>query len=228
MCYILKLSIKEIFNCCSYQQYDSLITKSLFTLATPGTLPGTLPGSSVHEIFQARILKWVPISFSKGFSWTRDRTPVSCITDGLFTDWTTSEAGWVLKTTFSAAVSIIWGSIVFLILGNSGIFSDLLFTLWIFWTLSLFPFSLPLHYLYFTIHSYTLIFPNRNQGYRAEARQHDSLEKWMRTGWVRKYWEFLAECSFRIFYGFYYLCSYPFPIKNYNWNITVLCICIWI
>ena len=32
------------------------------------------PGSSVHEIFQARILEWVAISFSRGSSWPRDRT----------------------------------------------------------------------------------------------------------------------------------------------------------
>ena len=31
-----------------------------------------LPGSSVHGIFQARILEWVAISFSRGSSWLRD------------------------------------------------------------------------------------------------------------------------------------------------------------
>ena len=30
------------------------------------------PGSSVHGILQARILDWVAISFSRGFSWSRD------------------------------------------------------------------------------------------------------------------------------------------------------------
>ena len=37
------------------------------------------PGSSVHGIFQARILEWVDISFSRGSSWPRDRTHVSCV-----------------------------------------------------------------------------------------------------------------------------------------------------
>ena len=37
------------------------------------------PGFSVHEIFQARILEWVAIPFSRGSSWTRDWTQVSCI-----------------------------------------------------------------------------------------------------------------------------------------------------
>ena len=32
------------------------------------------PGSSVHGIFQARILEWVAISFSRGSSQPRDRT----------------------------------------------------------------------------------------------------------------------------------------------------------
>ena len=37
------------------------------------------PGSSVHGIFQARILEWVAMSSSRGSSWLRDCTPVSCI-----------------------------------------------------------------------------------------------------------------------------------------------------
>ena len=37
------------------------------------------PGSSVHGIFQARILEWVAISFSRGSSQPRDRTRISSI-----------------------------------------------------------------------------------------------------------------------------------------------------
>ena len=36
------------------------------------------PGSSVHGIFQTRIVEWVAISFSKRCSWPRDQTSVSC------------------------------------------------------------------------------------------------------------------------------------------------------
>ena len=39
----------------------------------------SLPGSSVHGIFQARVLEWVAISFSRGSSWLRDQTQVSHI-----------------------------------------------------------------------------------------------------------------------------------------------------
>ena len=46
-----------------------------------------LPGSSVHEIFQARILEWVAISYSSGSSQPKDWTHVSCVscTDRFFT-----------------------------------------------------------------------------------------------------------------------------------------------
>ena len=39
----------------------------------------SLPGSSVHGIFQARTLERVAVSSSRGSSWSRDRTLVSCI-----------------------------------------------------------------------------------------------------------------------------------------------------
>ena len=39
----------------------------------------SLPGSSVHGIFQTRILKWVAISYSRGSLQSRDRTCISCI-----------------------------------------------------------------------------------------------------------------------------------------------------
>ena len=42
------------------------------------------PGSSAHEIFQARLLECVAISFSKGSLLPRDRTWVYCIEDGFF------------------------------------------------------------------------------------------------------------------------------------------------
>ena len=48
-----------------------------------------LSGSSNHGIFQARMLEWVAISFSRGSSWPRDRTRVSCIAGRHFTIWDT-------------------------------------------------------------------------------------------------------------------------------------------
>ena len=46
-------------------------------------------GSSVHRIFQARMLEWVSIPFSRGSSQPRDRIQVSCIAGGFFTVWVT-------------------------------------------------------------------------------------------------------------------------------------------
>ena len=38
----------------------------------------SLPGSSLHVISQPRILEWVAISYSRGSSWPRGQTHVSC------------------------------------------------------------------------------------------------------------------------------------------------------
>ena len=45
------------------------------------------PGFSIHGIFQARILEWVAISFSRGSSWPRDQN-LGLLHEGrLFTVW---------------------------------------------------------------------------------------------------------------------------------------------
>jgi len=43
----------------------------------------SLPSSSVQWVFQARILEWVAISFSRLSSWPRDWTWVNCIAGSL-------------------------------------------------------------------------------------------------------------------------------------------------
>ena len=53
----------------------SHVTKSCLTLWDP--MDYSLPSFSVHGIFQAGILEWVAISFSRGSSQPRDRTRVS-------------------------------------------------------------------------------------------------------------------------------------------------------
>ena len=60
-----------------------------------------LPRSSVHGIFQAIVLEWIAISFSRGSFQPRDWTWVSRIVDRCFTIWATREvhhvkcwAGW--------------------------------------------------------------------------------------------------------------------------------------
>ena len=60
-----------------------LVTKSNLTLWNP--MNCNLLDSSVHGIFQARILEWVAISFSRRSSQSKDRSCVSCIAGGFFT-----------------------------------------------------------------------------------------------------------------------------------------------
>ena len=55
------------------------------------------PGSPAHGILQARILEWVAIPFSRGSSWSRDRTQVSCITGKFFTIRATREVHLLLQ-----------------------------------------------------------------------------------------------------------------------------------
>ena len=65
----------EIQSCLKVS--ESEVTQSCPTLCYP--MDCSLPGSSVHGIFQARVLEWVAISFSRGSSWPRDWTRVPCI-----------------------------------------------------------------------------------------------------------------------------------------------------
>ena len=50
------------------------------------------PGSSVRGISHPRILEWVAISFSRGSSWSRDWTRVSCPGGWVLYCWDTREA----------------------------------------------------------------------------------------------------------------------------------------
>ena len=52
----------------------------------------SLPGSSIHGIFQVRVLEWIAISFSRGSSRARDRTQVSHIAGRHFIIRATREA----------------------------------------------------------------------------------------------------------------------------------------
>ena len=72
-----------------------LVTQSCLLLCNPKDC--SLPGSSVHGIFQARILEWVASSFSRGSSPPRDGTRVSHIAGRFFTVWATRH---ILKITF--------------------------------------------------------------------------------------------------------------------------------
>ena len=56
-----------LYNC-----YYCLVAQSYPTFCNP--MDCSPPGCSIPKIFQARILEWVAISFSRGSSWSRDGT----------------------------------------------------------------------------------------------------------------------------------------------------------
>ena len=68
----------------------SEVAQSCPTLCDP--IDCSLSGSSIHAIFQARVLEWIAISFSRGSSRPRNRTRVSRIAGRRFTIWATREA----------------------------------------------------------------------------------------------------------------------------------------
>ena len=70
-------------------EWVSEVAQSCPTLCNP--MGCSLPGPSICGIFQARVLEWVAISFSRGSPWPRDQTQVSHIAKRHFTVWATRE-----------------------------------------------------------------------------------------------------------------------------------------
>ena len=82
----------EIKRCLLLGRKESEVTQLCTTLCD--SMDSSLPGSSIHGIFQARILEWVTISFSRRSSWPRDWTQVSRIVGRCFMVWATREVFW--------------------------------------------------------------------------------------------------------------------------------------
>ena len=74
----------------SLRKSENEVVQSCLTLCNP--MDCSLQGSSIHGIFQARVLEWVVISFSRGSSRPRDWTQVSCICRWILYHWDTREA----------------------------------------------------------------------------------------------------------------------------------------
>ena len=91
---------------------ESEVAQLFPTLCNP--MDCSLPGSSIHGIFQAIVLEWGAIAFSRGSSWPRDRTWVSLIVDR-------SHQGSFLKTLSNMTWSYLIVSIIHL---QSEIFVD--------------------------------------------------------------------------------------------------------
>ena len=72
------LNSQNWLNCILFAKFKISHVKSMIQLLC-NPMDFTPPGSSVLGISQARILEWVAISSSRGSSWPRDWTRVSCI-----------------------------------------------------------------------------------------------------------------------------------------------------
>ena len=87
---------------------EVLVTQLCPTLCDP--MDCSRPGSSIHRILQARILEWVAIPFSRGSSWPRDGTRVSCIAGRFFNVCITRKANynpqWIWGPSFTSALHI--------------------------------------------------------------------------------------------------------------------------
>ena len=72
-------------------QFSSFqLLSRVWLFVTPRTVAHQ--GSSVHGILQARIPEWTAVSFSRGSSWSRGWTQVSCIADRFSTIWATGQS----------------------------------------------------------------------------------------------------------------------------------------
>ena len=74
LCFICASNVALIHSC---NLHMCSVAQLCLTLCNP--VDYRLPGSSVHAIFQARILEWVAISISRRSSRLRDWTHLSCI-----------------------------------------------------------------------------------------------------------------------------------------------------
>ena len=95
--YFCFINYTKAFNCMWSQ---SCLTLCDFRNYSP-------PDSSAHRIFQARILEWIDIPFSRGYSWPRDWTQVFCIAGRFFTNWATWEV-WLCGSQQTGKILNIW------------------------------------------------------------------------------------------------------------------------
>ena len=84
------MELDKIFANHILDESESEVTQLCPTLCNP--MDCSLPGSSIHGIFQTRVLEWVALSFSRRSSQPRVWTQVSHIVGRCFTIWATREA----------------------------------------------------------------------------------------------------------------------------------------
>ena len=99
------VSLSKSFSSLMYCACVCSATQSCPTLWDP--VDCSPPGSSVHGIFQARILECLAISFSKRSSWPRGQTSISCVLHRQAGSLPLAPPG---KTHWCITMSTHWGS----------------------------------------------------------------------------------------------------------------------
>ena len=92
---IFKPSLWTLWSCFTFVCLHVWLPKSCLTLCDP--MDCSLPGFSVQRIFQARILEWVAVSFSRVSTGPRDWTHISFIGRWVLYNWAKREAPKILK-----------------------------------------------------------------------------------------------------------------------------------
>ena len=80
------------------------VTQSRLTLCDP--MDCSLSGPSLHGIFQAKVLEWIAISFSRGSCWPRNWTWLSRVAGRWFTIWATRDPPGSMAAAAAAAKSL--------------------------------------------------------------------------------------------------------------------------
>ena len=77
-----------------WKESESEVSQSCLILCDP--MDYSLPYFFIHGVFQARILEWVAILFSRESSQPRDQTLVSCMAGRFLTVWATRKPSFCL------------------------------------------------------------------------------------------------------------------------------------
>ena len=93
-----------------------------------------------------RILEWVAYPFSSGSSWPKNRTGISCIAGGFFTNWAMREA-LIQMTTYKCSILYrLCGNIFFL--NSTFIYSMTMFQVVVWWSRPSYMITFYLNYLF--------------------------------------------------------------------------------
>ena len=112
---------------CMKVKSESEVTQLCLTLCHP--MDCSLPGFSVCGNFQARILEWVAISFSRGSSPPRCQTCISCVscsTGGFFTTMPPEPPKNVLQSAYSSLLPPSCWQLLFLLSSQVCLFQNVI------------------------------------------------------------------------------------------------------